>query len=1071
MTQVTQGKVISVNAIPTGDEADIDHAIGVSTLFLRDVSDFAEEGGQIRLALSGSNVDVYYTGKDEDLATLTLTIPTLVAVPEDTPIYCLPISEEKWAMVDIEEGDDPISARIPHTMSASMSVGIREESEQETVLVDNEDEPVLIDVIAKTPVIQGGYLIDVPGVSDDPATVSPDPTVIGGIKVLHVVWDPVGGTDVKIQVHMSTNPALAAVFNDATTMVGNFEGTGATIDKLPLDGSELEVEYDIDSGAGVDMQPRVYYVQTIAFNDLTPSGAPPSAVGSGSLRKITTPDISAEAAWVGTMSADRLRAGTLDVTMDLGVGGNIVATGATGARVGMSGGDGFFVKGGVDLNYADLVLFPTNGKPNIVSGTLRATTLEVEGDPVTGKAATFRRNSALEVGATILLNDKVNPPVSAPSFTIEWDHLQLYVPPSPEAGKIWVGTTGGSWHGGYFYTIGMLDSGNRYLLKLNMDGTSTGYASRKVNTGLRTGQAVPLENPKSMCIVTKGDATVWAVIACDDLPAGGDGPGTVHALKFGAIPLATMAAPTWVTKPDYAFGYYNPAETGPTAPYTYGDNDPYNTKMAVGADGVNVWVAYGKHNVGVNDGFPLTFRKYDPFTAAAKTAEHTSTTQTRGGGVTHSCRDLYVGVGDYGDGITRYILGTGSKFLVHYLSGTMIQRTDDEWVSDTTQTEGIGFDGTNFWSSRDDGNSYLGILPSFELTKYTGIIWSTAAGGVPDSWSLGYTFYDSGANSETTISPLTAMPMTRRAKWRVTTSTSPSGGARIYIGRGKRVNCSTTASSPTLGGTGFTVNDVGATVIGTGIPAGTKVLAYVNATTLTMDKNATLTNALVTLSIGPTNASMWRQDPALSGGVISDARSTVATSGNIPQQGSIAFAVGTSAQIYSQATDTESGASLPSITLRGDGYARIKELFAQRVLLQSTTDATVNAGNLPPLRIGNPAGTHLRIDGNEILAMSGDTGQGVLFLNQGGNTKIGTGTSLKGFDHGEKVGNANASGQVTVNHGLGVAPTAVVCTSRNAHQIRVFSAGSASFIAEMRTAAGAVVANGTTCTFDWIAVA
>lgn len=52
-----------------------------------------------------------------------------------------------------------------------------------------------------------------------------------------------------------------------------------------------------------------------------------------------------------------------------------------------------------------------------------------------------------------------------------------------------------------------------------------------------------------------------------------------------------------------------------------------------------------------------------------------------------------------------------------------------------------------------------------------------------------------------------------------------------------------------------------------------------------------------------------------------------------------------------------------------------------KLLLTDTTDASESAGNAPALRIGNVAGTHLRIDGNEIVAMASDTAAGTLFVN------------------------------------------------------------------------------------------
>lgn len=54
---------------------------------------------------------------------------------------------------------------------------------------------------------------------------------------------------------------------------------------------------------------------------------------------------------------------------------------------------------------------------------------------------------------------------------------------------------------------------------------------------------------------------------------------------------------------------------------------------------------------------------------------------------------------------------------------------------------------------------------------------------------------------------------------------------------------------------------------------------------------------------------------------------------------------------------------------------------ASSATFTSTTDANESAGNAPALRIGDVAGTHLRIDGNEIVAMASDTAAGTLFVN------------------------------------------------------------------------------------------
>lgn len=73
---------------------------------------------------------------------------------------------------------------------------------------------------------------------------------------------------------------------------------------------------------------------------------------------------------------------------------------------------------------------------------------------------------------------------------------------------------------------------------------------------------------------------------------------------------------------------------------------------------------------------------------------------------------------------------------------------------------------------------------------------------------------------------------------------------------------------------------------------------------------------------------------------------------------------------------------------KGDDSAQFYQL-----ILKSSADVTTTAGNRPPLIIGNytPGGTigaHMRVDGNEIAAMTNDSTQGTLILNTGGQTNI-----------------------------------------------------------------------------------
>lgn len=127
-----QGTVVEVSSIQVGDEVVRDHATGETTLFLSDVADFDDDGGQISI----EGVVYTYTSKDDDASTLTIPSPGLsAAVPDDTQIYVYPLAYEKWATVIVEDGEDAVLARIPMSMEANVDDGVRDDSEQESATV------------------------------------------------------------------------------------------------------------------------------------------------------------------------------------------------------------------------------------------------------------------------------------------------------------------------------------------------------------------------------------------------------------------------------------------------------------------------------------------------------------------------------------------------------------------------------------------------------------------------------------------------------------------------------------------------------------------------------------------------------------------------------------------------------------------------------------------------------------------------------------------------------------------------------------------------------------------------
>lgn len=149
------------------------------------------------------------------------------------------------------------------------------------------------------------------------------------------------------------------------------------------------------------------------------------------------------------------------------------------------------------------------------------------------------------------------------------------------------------------------------------------------------------------------------------------------------------------------------------------------------------------------------------------------------------------------------------------------------------------------------------------------------------------------------------------------------------------------------------------------------------------------------------------------------------------------------------------------------GYDSDSPVFKQAVFT-STTDVNVNAGNKPPLRIGNLTGTHMRIDGNEIQSMSGDAAVGDLILQQGGGeVRLGTGgggvtigPSGKKFKRvwtGFLNATTGSNGRMTVTHGVGETANYVFAfPNRGGFQPFLESNNINNVVFEIRDYAGAV---------------
>ena len=160
MRNTLQGKVLEVGLFPIKAEMLEDAPIGATELLVDNIYEFLEEGGLIRVDdyLGDPPPDplpeprvLTYTGFDEDAGTLILSAPLVDAIPEDTVIFQEPYAEEKLALVQIDEGDDPVTCRIQHHMQSTFEDGVRQPYLRETVLVaaDDDDELYIVEQIVQ----------------------------------------------------------------------------------------------------------------------------------------------------------------------------------------------------------------------------------------------------------------------------------------------------------------------------------------------------------------------------------------------------------------------------------------------------------------------------------------------------------------------------------------------------------------------------------------------------------------------------------------------------------------------------------------------------------------------------------------------------------------------------------------------------------------------------------------------------------------------------------------------------------------------------------------------------------
>jgi hypothetical protein len=126
------GNVVEVATANVGENVTANAAIGATSIFVEDPTTFDETGGNLKI--NGSILP--YSGIDESTGAILLGVPLDVTVEQDDRVEIYPARPVKTALVDLGiEGSDPVLVTVPHSLSAILSDGMREEGVREQALL------------------------------------------------------------------------------------------------------------------------------------------------------------------------------------------------------------------------------------------------------------------------------------------------------------------------------------------------------------------------------------------------------------------------------------------------------------------------------------------------------------------------------------------------------------------------------------------------------------------------------------------------------------------------------------------------------------------------------------------------------------------------------------------------------------------------------------------------------------------------------------------------------------------------------------------------------------------------
>ena len=247
-------------------------SVGATQLVLDSCFDFNESGGEA--VLQGSGQLVTYTGYNEDTSTLLLhpSTPISGTVENLEFVAAMPSGYIKYAQVLLQEGEEPVVARVPHALDVLLIEGIRtkdtgfesvsiERDSSEWVIKDIVGEPARI--VLDYPVSDGEAPTQAPTVVSRPfavgmielemskiANVDPYTYEVAGSLTLPVAEDGSdtlvsGVSSTTVRISNISGVALPSGVSAAYFKVRAVDSDGAGPWSTVVSGSTRVVDYDV----------------------------------------------------------------------------------------------------------------------------------------------------------------------------------------------------------------------------------------------------------------------------------------------------------------------------------------------------------------------------------------------------------------------------------------------------------------------------------------------------------------------------------------------------------------------------------------------------------------------------------------------------------------------------------------------------------------------------------------------------------------------------------------------------------------------------------------------------------